>query len=181
MDFDVTELDRPPERGFHPKAFFIFSKNLEMFSPDCLIKITAEIKNMSDQATLEIKKIDGKRDIRSEIITFSFDDASAVSPALSGSRINFNNLTVRLPGGDADYMAVHWFRNTDQIYPEMIIKGKFSSGANGTRTRAVFTFFQVKINGYGTDKDASGEFIFIFKIGFEKVKYVLDSTAGVMK
>jgi len=138
-------------------------------------------KPMSDQATLEIKKIDGKRDIRSEVISFRFDDSSAVSPALSGSRANLNNVTVRLPGGDADYMVAFWSRNTDKIYPEMIIKGKFSSGANGTRSRAVFTFFQVKINGYGTDKDGSGEFNFIFKISFEKVKYVLDSTAGVMK
>lgn len=136
---------------------------------------------MSNEATVEIKKIDGKRNIRSEVINFYFGDWSGISPVVNGNKTEINTLVLTLPGGDADYLAAYWYQNRDKIYPEMIIKGKFSSGTNGTKSRAVFTFNEVKINGYGTDKDSQGEFIFNFKIEFEKGSYVLDATASVLK
>lgn len=137
---------------------------------------------MSDNATVEIKKFDGKRDLRSEIISFHFGDFSGISPALSNSRRHkFDKLSLVLPGGDADYLAAYFFQDAEKIYPEMIIRGQFSSGTNGTQSRAIFTINQVKVHNYGTDKDGSGEFIFIFKMSFEKYSYVIDSTADVLK
>lgn len=137
---------------------------------------------MSEKATVEIKKFDGKRNLRSEIISFHFGDFSGISPALSGGyRHKFDKLSLELPGGDADYLAAYFVQDAEKIYPEMIIKGQFSSGTNGTRTRAVFTFKQVKVKGYGAGKDSSGDFFFTFKMSFEKYSYVLDSTASVLK
>lgn len=136
---------------------------------------------MSYEATIEIKKFDGRRDMRSEITSFYLGDSSTFSPAMSGKRDISKKFSVHFSGIDAEHFAVYSNQNPTKIYPEIIIKGKFSSGTNGTNQRAIFTFNQVTINYYRIDSDGRNKSIYAFDMEFEKFSYDLDARAGVLK
>lgn len=140
---------------------------------------------MANNMVLEIKNSDGKSDLIFELIDFFFDESPHISPGLGvGAGINNSRkiATVYIPtSGEKQIFHIFKGQSTGKVFTEMIIRGNFSSGTNGTQTLLTFTLSQqIKILTYNITT-RNGEQVLEVNVSFEKMTKKNDSTAGVKK